>query len=31
LEAGADEYLWKPFSIKNLFEALEKMLRKSEE
>ncbi|MBC8522059.1 MAG: response regulator [Methanomicrobia archaeon] len=31
LEAGADEYLWKPFSIKNLFEALEKLLRKSEE
>lgn len=28
LEAGADEYLWKPFSIKNLFEALEKLLRK---
>lgn len=28
LDAGADEYLWKPFSIKNLFEALEKLLRK---
>ncbi|MGB2840913.1 MAG: response regulator [Halobacteriota archaeon] len=31
LDAGADGYLWKPFSIKNLFEALEKLLRKSEE
>ena len=31
LDAGAEEYLWKPFSIKNLFEALEKLLRKSEE
>ncbi|MGB2727408.1 MAG: response regulator [Halobacteriota archaeon] len=30
-DAGADGYLWKPFSIKNLFEALEKLLRKSEE
>jgi len=28
LEAGAEEYLWKPFSIKNLFEALEKLQRK---
>jgi len=28
LAAGADEYLWKPFTINNLFEALEKVLRK---
>jgi len=31
LDAGAGEYLWKPFSIKNLFDALEKLQRKSEE
>jgi len=31
LNAGAEEYLWKPFTIKNLFEALEKLLRKREE
>ncbi len=31
LDAGADEYLWKPFTIKNLFDALEKLLRKREE
>ena len=28
LDAGAEEYLWKPFSIKNLFDVLEKVLRK---
>lgn len=31
LDAGAEEYLWKPFSIKNLFDVLEKVIRKSEE
>ncbi len=31
LEAGADEYLWKPFTIKNLSDMLEKLLRKREE
>ncbi len=31
LDAGAEEYLWKPFTIKNLFDALEKLLRKREE
>ena len=31
LDAGAEEYLWKPFSIKNLLEALKKLLRKREE
>ncbi|MCW3134605.1 MAG: response regulator [Methanophagales archaeon] len=30
LDAGADEYLWKPFTINNLFEALERLLRKRE-
>ncbi|RCV65215.1 two-component system, chemotaxis family, response regulator CheY [Methanophagales archaeon] len=30
LDAGAAEYLWKPFSIKNLFDALEKLQVKSE-
>jgi two-component system chemotaxis response regulator CheY len=29
LDAGAAEYLWKPFSIKNLFDALEKLQGKS--
>jgi len=28
LAAGADEYLWKPFTINNLFEVLEKVLKK---
>lgn len=28
LNAGADEYLWKPFTIRNLFDGLEKLLRK---
>jgi len=28
LDAGAGEYLWKPFTINNLFDALEKLLRK---
>ncbi len=27
LEAGADEYLWKPFTIKNLLDVLERLLR----
>ncbi len=31
LEAGADEYLWKPFTVKNLSDVLEKLLRKREE
>ncbi len=31
LDAGAEEYLWKPFSIKNLFDVLEKVIRESEE
>ncbi len=31
LDAGAEEYLWKPFTIKNLFDALEKLLRKRED
>ncbi len=30
LEAGADEYLWKPFTIKNLSEVLDKLLMKRE-
>jgi two-component system chemotaxis response regulator CheY len=28
LDAGAEEYLWKPFTINNLFDVLEKLLRK---
>jgi len=28
LEAGAEEYLWKPFTVKKLSEAFEKLLRK---
>jgi len=28
LEAGADEYLWKPFTVKNLSDLLRKLLRK---
>ncbi len=31
LDAGAGEYLWKPFTIKNLFDALEKLQRNGEE
>ncbi|HJH25416.1 MAG TPA: two-component system response regulator [Methanophagales archaeon] len=31
LDAGAEEYLWKPFTIKNLLEALEKLLSKRRE
>ncbi|MCK4736508.1 MAG: response regulator [Methanophagales archaeon] len=31
LDAGAGEYLWKPFSIKNLFDALERLQRNSKE
>lgn len=30
LDAGAAGYLWKPFSIKNLFDALEKLQGKTE-
>jgi len=30
LEAGADRYLWKPFTIKNLFDVLDEMLRKDQ-
>jgi two-component system chemotaxis response regulator CheY len=26
MEAGADEYLWKPFTVKNLSDTLEKLL-----
>jgi DNA-binding response OmpR family regulator len=28
MEAGADEYLWKPFTINNLLDVLEAMFRK---
>jgi two-component system chemotaxis response regulator CheY len=28
LDAGAEEYLWKPFTVKNLSEVLEKLVRK---
>jgi two-component system chemotaxis response regulator CheY len=28
LEAGADEYLWKPFTVKNLSDMLKKLSRK---
>ena len=28
LDAGADEYLWKPFTVKNLSDMLKKLLRK---
>ncbi|MBN1762833.1 MAG: response regulator [Methanomicrobia archaeon] len=31
LEAGADEYLWKPFTVKNLSDMLRKLLRKEKE
>jgi two-component system chemotaxis response regulator CheY len=31
LEAGADEYLWKPFTVKNLSDLLRKLLRKEKE
>ncbi|KAF5432506.1 two-component system, chemotaxis family, response regulator CheY [Candidatus Methanophagaceae archaeon] len=31
LDAGAGEYLWKPFSIKNLFDALERLQRNGKE
>jgi two-component system chemotaxis response regulator CheY len=31
LDAGAGEYLWKPFSIKNLFDALERLQRTGKE
>jgi two-component system chemotaxis response regulator CheY len=31
LEAGADEYLWKPFTVKNLSDLLKKLLRKEKE
>ena len=31
LDAGAGEYLWKPFSIKNLFDALERLQRNGRE
>ncbi len=31
LEAGADEYLWKPFTVKNLSDEFKKLLRKREE
>ncbi|MEA3488357.1 MAG: response regulator [Euryarchaeota archaeon] len=31
LDAGAGEYLWKPFSIKNLFDALERLQRTDKE
>lgn len=31
LEAGADEYLWKPFTVKNLSEVLKKVLRNEKE
>lgn len=31
LDAGAGEYLWKPFSIKNLFAALERLQRNGKE
>lgn len=30
MEAGADEYLWKPFTVKILFDAVEKLLRPGE-
>ncbi len=30
LEAGADGYLWKPFTIKNLADVIERLLRKEE-
>jgi two-component system chemotaxis response regulator CheY len=28
LDAGAEEYLWKPFTVKNLSDVLEKLVRK---
>jgi len=31
LDAGAGEYLWKPFSLKNLFDALERLQRTGKE
>ncbi|MCW3129123.1 MAG: response regulator [Methanophagales archaeon] len=31
LDAGAEEYLWKPFTINNLFDVLEKLSRKRRE
>ncbi len=31
LDAGVGEYLWKPFSIKNLFAALERLQRNGKE
>ncbi|HID20345.1 MAG TPA: response regulator [Methanophagales archaeon] len=31
LDAGAEGYLWKPFTVKNLSEVLEKLVRKSGE
>ena len=31
LDAGAEGYLWKPFTIKNLFDAVEKLLSKRRE
>ena len=31
LDAGSEEYLWKPFTINNLFDVLEKLSRKRRE